>query len=94
MPTPEQAELQAKDQFTLGTKVFMALMWLIPGLIMGVVIRLFALPTEFIDWQHLLWQYLPWAGAGGALLAAFGWFFPNLSAWVLEVVLSIEISRS
>lgn len=93
MPTPDQAEQRAKDQFTTATKVFMALLWVIPGALVGAVVRLFALPTEFGGLDQLLWQYLPWMAGFAGLFAAFAWICPNFSAWLFEALLDIEFSR-
>ncbi len=93
MPSPEQAEQQAKDQFTRGTKVFMAFMWMIPGLLTGALVRLFVLPTDLGGVTAMLVQYLPWMGGFALLFAAFAWYFPQLSAFILEMLLGIEISR-
>ena len=93
MQDPQQAEERAEQQFTTATKVIMAVLWFFPGVLIGALIRFFALPTEFSGLSDLMLQYGPWMFGFGVLLAAFGWYFPNLSAWMLELIFGFDFNK-
>lgn len=86
-------EEKAAEVINTVGKVIMALIWLVPGVLIAAVIRIFSYPTQFSSLSDVLIQYAPWLGLGGALGMAFAWFLPNLSGVILEMILGIEFTK-
>ena len=76
--------------FDLIEKILMAIIWFIPGLITGCLIRLFNFETQFVSLEDLLWQYSPWLIGFGLLFSSVAFIFPRFSSSVIEMVLGIE----
>ena len=86
-------EVEVEKQINRVGKIIMAIIWSIPGALIGLLVRLFSYPTQFSGTTDLALQYLPWMGGGALLFAAFGWSFPNMSAFILEMLLGLEITK-
>lgn len=79
--------------FSRIDKILMAVLWAIPGVLIGVIVRLFSYSTDLSSIESIAIQYLPWGVGFGIIFSAFGYFFPNLSAIILEMLLGIEFGK-
>ena len=56
------------------------------GLLVGVVVRFFALPTQFSSLAELMAIYMPWMIGSALILGMFGWFYPKIGTFLIEVI--------
>ena len=74
-------------------KFLMAIIWLILGILIGFLVRLFSFPTTFSSLESIAIQYLPWGFGFGLIFSAFGYFSPKVSSFILEMILGIEFGK-
>ncbi len=72
-------------------KFLLAVIWAVPGIIIGFIVRLFYWPTVFTSIEALLIQYLPWGLGFGLLFGILAYLSPKISALLLEILVGIGI---